>query len=32
VELIAGSVWSFRGGKLVAVRFYPNREELERDL
>ena len=28
VELISGSVWSFRDGKIARVEFYANREEL----
>ena len=28
VELISGSLWTFRAGKIVRVRFYANREEL----
>ena len=28
VELISGSVWTFRGDKVVRVEFYANREEL----
>ena len=28
VELISGSVWTFRDGKVVRVEFYSNREEL----
>jgi ketosteroid isomerase-like protein len=28
VELISGSVWTFRGDKIVRVEFYANREEL----
>ena len=28
VELISGSLWTFRGGKIVRVEFYANREEL----
>jgi ketosteroid isomerase-like protein len=28
VELISGSVWTFRDGKIARVEFYANREEL----
>jgi ketosteroid isomerase-like protein len=28
VELISGSVWNFRDGKIARVEFYANREEL----
>ena len=28
VELISGSLWTFRDGKIVRVEFYANREEL----
>jgi ketosteroid isomerase-like protein len=28
VELISGSVWTFRDGKITRVEFYANREEL----
>jgi ketosteroid isomerase-like protein len=28
VELISGSVWTFRAGRIVRVEFYANREEL----
>jgi hypothetical protein len=28
VELISGSLWTFRNGKIVRVQFYANREEL----
>jgi ketosteroid isomerase-like protein len=28
VELISGSVWSFRDGKIARVEFHANREEL----
>ena len=28
VELISGSVWSFRDGRIARVEFYANREEL----
>ena len=28
VELISGSVWTFRDGKVARVEFYANREEL----
>jgi ketosteroid isomerase-like protein len=28
VELISGSLWTFRAGKIVRVQFYANREEL----
>ena len=30
VELISGSVWTFRDGKIARVEFYANREELRR--
>ena len=29
VELISGSVWKFRDGKIARVEFYANREELK---
>ncbi|MDQ3933909.1 MAG: nuclear transport factor 2 family protein [Actinomycetota bacterium] len=32
VELISGSVWTFRDGRIAAIRFYPNREELREGL
>jgi ketosteroid isomerase-like protein len=28
VELVAGSIWTFRDGKIARVEFYANREEL----
>jgi ketosteroid isomerase-like protein len=28
VELISGSLWTFKDGKVVRVEFYANREEL----
>jgi ketosteroid isomerase-like protein len=28
VELISGSLWTFRDDKIVRVHFYANREEL----
>ena len=28
VELISGSVWKFRDGRIARVEFYANREEL----
>jgi hypothetical protein len=28
VELISGSLWTFRADKIVRVHFYANREEL----
>ena len=28
VELISGSVWTFRDGKIARVEFYRNRDEL----
>jgi ketosteroid isomerase-like protein len=28
VELISGSVWTFRDGRIARVEFYANREEL----